>query len=133
MLVHHIGYLVNDIEQACTDFEKLGYYPISQCIFDADRKVFIQFLKLSRGGGIKIELIAPGEHCNLFPKKMRQLGSMPYHICYECNDFEKNIAKLQEEGFLLIREPQAAPAIDNRRVAFLYSESMGQIELLEKC
>ena len=34
---------------------------------------------------------------------------------------------------MLIREPQSAPAIENRRVAFMYSSAVGLIELLEMC
>ena len=51
MKIHHIGYLVTDIEQACKDFEKLGYTPVTQCILDVERKVYIIFLEPLQGGG----------------------------------------------------------------------------------
>lgn len=131
MKIHHVGYLVTDIEQACKDFEKLGYTPVTQCILDVERKVYIIFLEPLQGRGWKVELIAPAADCKLFSKRMLQMGSMPYHICYECDNFQSDIETLQAGGFRLIREPQVAPAIDNRRVVFLYSESIGQVELLE--
>ena len=44
---------------------------------------------------------------------------------------EEKITELEEKNFILIREPQVAPAINNQRVAFMYSAAIGQIELLE--
>ena len=136
MKVHHIGYLVQSIEDSCRDFQKLGYQIKSDTTFDDARKIFIRFLEnitsaSSEGGGYVIELIEPSEGCTLFSKAMKKFGTMPYHICYECNNIDEKISELRDAGFILIREPQIAPAIQNRRVAFMYSESTGQIELLE--
>ncbi len=132
MKIHHIGYFVNDIEKAREDFKKIGYVEKSRCIFDEIRKIFIQFMRFGEtGGGTIIEMISPGEGCKLFSEKFRAQGSRPYHICYECENLEEKIRELQSENFLLIREPQPAPAIGNRRVAFMYGENVGQIELLE--
>ena len=43
---------------------------------------------------------------------------MPYHVCYERENIEERISILREAGYTLIREPQAAPVIENRFVAF---------------
>lgn len=51
MKVHHIGYLVKDIEGASQDFQKFGWEVLTPCIFDESRKIFIQFLKHTAGGG----------------------------------------------------------------------------------
>ena len=140
MKIHHFGYLVNNIDDAVADFQKLGYVVSSSLIFDEKRKIFIQFLEFNPtntikneivSGGTRIELITPAQGCELFSKRLRSLGSIPYHICYECQDFKEKILELQAEGFLLIREPQVAPAIENRQVVFMYSNSIGLIELLE--
>ena len=44
MKLHHVGYYVTDIEQACRDFGRLGYRTETSPIFDEARKVIIQFL-----------------------------------------------------------------------------------------
>lgn len=134
MQIHHVGYLVKNIEDSIQDFQKLGYEMSSPRFFDESRKIFIQFMRGKMGGGrgiIDIELIMPAEGCTLFSKRLKNFAPTPYHICYECKNIEEKISTLREAGFILIREPQAAPAFENRRVAFLYSESAGQIELLE--
>ena len=129
MKVHHIGYFVDDIEEAKKNFQKLGWKNVSPCFFDELRKIFIQFMEMENN---LVELISPGDGCTLFSKRLRNLGSTPYHICYKCENLDVKISELEKEGFMLIREPQIAPAIENCRVAFLYAMGVGQIELLEK-
>ena len=128
MKVHHIGYYVNSIQESVKDFEKFGWKISSPCTFDESRKIFIQFMNNS---DCVIELIEPAEDCKIFPKRFKSLGSTPYHICYECENLDEKITELTSENFILIREPQIAPAINNKRVAFLYAESIGQVEIIE--
>lgn len=111
MKVHHIGYFVEDIESAKKDFKKLGWEIASTCTFDELRKIYIQFIKMDN---VLIELVSPGGGCAIFPKRLKSLGSTPYHICYECENLEEKISELEKENFVLIREPQIAPAIANR-------------------
>ena len=88
----------------------------------------------ARGGGSEplLELVEPDEDCTLFSKSVKKLGAHPYHICYECENFNDALKTLQTEGFLMIQPPKVAPAIDGRNVAFLYSDAIGLIELVEK-
>ena len=135
MKVHHVGYFVSNIDEAREGFLKMGWHISSPCVFDELRKIFVQFLESdgspSTGGGIVLELVAAGEGCTLFNKKMRSLGNAPYHICYECRDLDETIAEFRLQNFLLVREPQPACALENRRIAFMYGTSVGLIELLE--
>lgn len=135
MKIHHVGYLVASIEKSSAQFQALGFHVESPRVFDERRKIFIQFLKneynLNGGGYDRIELIEPADGCTLFPPRLKKLGTMPYHICYECGNSAETVSKLSDAGFVLIRDFQPAPAINNRRVAFMYSEGVGQIELLE--
>ena len=131
MKVHHIGYLVRNIDEARKDFQKLGWQNSAPCIFDELRKISIQFMNNPENGGCLIELIEPAEDCSIFSKRLKNISPIPYHICYECENLEEKISELVANDFIVIREPQIAPAIDNRRVAFLYSGAIGQIELVE--
>ena len=38
---------------------------------------------------------------------------------------------MQEQGFMLLERPAPAPAMEQRRVAFLYSQPTGLLELVE--
>ena len=128
MKVHHVGYYVTDIDEARNEFLSLGYVKESDCIIDGERKITVQFLK---NDTYRVELVAPAEGCALFPKSIKKMGATPYHICYECAEIEKAISEWQEQGCLLVRPPNPAVAIENRRVAFLYSDAVGMIELVE--
>ncbi len=128
MKIHHVGYYVTDIGEAQNEFFSLGYVKESECVFDEDRKIYVQFLKNAE---YRVELIAPAEECTLFPKSIKKMGATPYHICYECEDMEKNVKEWQGKGFVLVRPPSPAAAIGNHRVAFLYSDAIGLMELVE--
>ena len=128
MNVHHVGYYVVDLDDARKEFLQLGYVEESGCIFDEERQIHVQFLK---NGAYRVELVAPVEGCTLFSGSIKKMGATPYHICYECTDLMKAINEWQGSGCLLVRSPNPAVAIGNRRVAFLYSDAVGMIELIE--
>lgn len=128
MKVHHIGYYVENILEAMDSFLALGYEVSCLPVLDEGRKVCIAFLSL---GECCVELIEPLEDCKLFPRKMRKIGTMPYHICYETDDITTSLQELQNKGYVLLRDIEPAPALDGCKVAFLYSTGTGQIELVE--
>ena len=55
-----------------------------------------------------------------------------YHLCYEAENFEKELAELEGNGYIRIDEPTPAPAIGGRRVVFLMHPAAGMLELLEE-
>ena len=128
MKVHHIGYYVDNINNAIENFLDLGWEITGESKFDKNRKVKIVFLKM---GGNCIELIEPLEGCKTFTKNMRKLGNFPYHICYQVDDIAKAGNELVKKGYTVLRECEEAPALDGGKVLFLYSLGTGQIELVE--
>lgn len=62
---------------------------------------------------------------------LKRFKNLPYHICYESNNLEKDISKYSEKGYSLMGDPQEAPAIEGNKVAFLMNRHIGIIELLE--
>lgn len=129
MKVHHIGYLVRNIEKSMRAFEAIGYTVKKETVFDQERKSEICFMEM---GGYCVELIAPAKDSTLFPL-LKQYSNAPYHMCYKCTDLQQAISKLQKEKFLLFLEPAHAPAIgENAKVAFLLNAHAGMIELLEE-
>ena len=128
MKVHHIGYLVKNIEKTRVKFLGLGYEVERPVKFDAIRDVNIEFLI---NGGYRVELIQPlSETSPMYPLLKRYKNS-PYHICYEVDDLNKAVEELSGSGYTVIQEPEVAPCIDDKKVAFLTNISMGIIELVE--
>lgn len=131
MRIHHIGYLVKNIQKASETMQKIGYTIESVIVRDSAREVDICFLI---NNGYRIELVSPiNKESALYPL-LRKYKNTPYHICYECND----IRALELENENIIKEsiqieaPKEAPAIANRQVVFYMNPYIGIIEFVEK-
>ena len=125
--IHHIGYLVKDIEKSALNFENLGYIR-ENLTFDPIQKADILFMNLN---GIKIELVAPQKNSQIYPL-LKNYRDSPYHICYVVENINSAIYELQISGYMMFKEPVEAVAISaNAKVAFLMKRNVGMIELVE--
>ncbi len=125
MKFHHIGIATDDIEKMIAKLENfLKIKDISDIVYDSNQDAYLCMLTLD--DGIKIELIT-GKVVENILKKRQYL----YHTCYEVDDIELTISKLQNDGAFLVREPKKAILFENKKVAFLMWD-LGLIELVEK-
>lgn len=127
--IHHIGYLVRNIEKAKKIFTNMGFLTVQEVIYDEYRGINIAFLNKD---GYLIELVSPVDENSDVESIKRKIGNSPYHICYEVDDIKSSIEKLQENRFILLHEPHDAVAINSRKVAFLMHGQIGLIEIVEK-
>lgn len=127
MKVHHIGYAVKNLEKSISVFEALGY-TAGEITEDTGRRVRISFLK---NGSDCVELVAPLGDETPVDGVLKSIGPTPYHICYQVPNMENAIAELQQERWIVTKQPEPAPAIDGARVAFLYHRWIGMIEIVE--
>ncbi len=125
--VHHIGYLVKKIEKAKQTFLALGYLIEQDTVYDDIRKVNICFLTRD---GYRVELVSPATEDSVVSGLIKRYKNSPYHICYETDDFEADIARLTDDGFIAIDTPTPAPALGGRDVVFLSNAAIGMLELL---
>lgn len=128
MKIHHIGYLVKNIEKAASSFEKQGFEKEGECVYDSIRDIDILFMKNEE---TRIELVSPKSEHSLVFDLLKKNGTGPYHICYECEDLEEGMERMRGAGFTPTDEPLPAPALSGNRVVFLFSRVQGLIELLE--
>lgn len=139
MKIHHVGYLVKNIRRAIQEFEKLGFsvekadsgkmgqpYGIVQ---DNIRGINIIFML---NGAYRIELVEPIDTESPIYNLLKKYKNCPYHICYYADDIQKKVSELEENGWVLFQPLEKAPAIHNKRVAFLMNASIGMIELVEE-
>lgn len=129
MKIHHIGYLVKNIDKAKAGFEDMGYEAVSDITHDEIRGVDIMFME---NDGYCIELVSPYTKDSITAGLMKTHRNSPYHICYEVDDIEKMAEEFRNKGFITMDEPTAAPAFSGKRVCFLLSSKIGMIELVEK-
>ncbi|MBQ7583649.1 MAG: VOC family protein [Lachnospiraceae bacterium] len=125
--IHHMGYLVRNMEKALDKFEELGYKPLDTIIYDEGREAAIQFLEKD---GYRIELVCPEKTSDIYPF-LKRTGSSPYHICYETDDLDAEISRFEAMGYTVFLDRAAAPAIgEGSEVVFLYHFQMGIVELV---
>lgn len=129
MKIHHIGYLVENIEAAIEQFLSDGGTLIKSSVYDKNRLVDIAFVEVDN---LLIELVSPHEGSEDVGKSIQRLKCIPYHLCFECDNLEDEIERKVQGGDMLVKDPQYAIALENRRVAFFYSEQLGLYEVVEK-
>ncbi|MCR5595868.1 MAG: VOC family protein [Lachnospiraceae bacterium] len=125
--IHHIGYLVKNIDKAEAEFVALGYTIINEKCRDDYRKVDIVFLEKE---GYCVELISPYAEDSVVSGLMKRFKNSPYHICYETDDYDKCFELLRAQGYVPFDENTPAPAISGRRVQFFTHPKLGMIEIL---
>ena len=129
MKIHHVGYLVKHFDEAFSVFSDLGFRPVGPTTLDESRKIRIQFMSKD---GVIIELVSPVSKDSAVGSLLKKTGASPYHICYESDDFQKDMESLEQKGYLRITEPAPAPAIEGNNVVFLVNPEIGLIEIVEK-
>ncbi len=129
MKVHHIGYLVKNIEKALPDFYELGYQNETDIIYDPLRDIDIIFLI---NGTCRIELVQPKSKTSVVFQTLRKTGNAPYHICYICDNIQSASIQLRQKGFLPTGPAEPAIAIGGNPVCFMFKSASGLIELVEQ-
>lgn len=129
MKIHHIGYLVKNVEKAVKAAEVLGFVSCSDRVYDADRRIHIVFME---NGGYCIELVQPDQDSEIYPL-MKRYKNSPYHICYDIENEEMDAAieRLSEQKFTLFKAPSRAVALKGD-AAFLMSLEIGMVELMKR-
>lgn len=124
MKFHHVGVACSDIKKEIESIKKIHeVIEVSNIVFDTTQKAELCMLKTL--DGIAIELIAGEQVANIIRKRITY-----YHLCFETDDINAEILRLQHLGAFLVSEPQPAILFDNKKVAFL-QVSYGLIELVE--
>lgn len=126
--VHHIGYLVKNIEKSVKLFEVMGYSCEGKTVYDNWRDIDICFLMKD---GYRIELVAPRGKESVVGGLRKKIGNSPYHVCYEVEKLDAAIERLGRHRFVIWQEPHEAAALEKRQAAFLVNGQIGMIELLE--
>lgn len=114
----HVGIAVRSIDNILKNANK---------ITDAVQKVKVTMISINN---LKIELVEPITKDSPVTQILKK-GQNLYHICYKVRDIYSAIKASRASGFHCIAMPVPAVAFDNRKIAWLFSRSLGLFELLE--
>lgn len=126
--IEHIGIAVKDIKVSNTLFEKLFGAPAYKSEVVESEGVTTSFFL---NGPNKIELLAATNPESPIAKFIEKKGEGIHHIAFDVEDIVSEIARLQNEGFVVLNETPKKGA-DNKLVAFLHPKSTNGV-LIELC
>ena len=114
MKIHHIGIVVNDIQESLGEFSKfIKFDEVTIPTLVGSQKVKICFMEI---GELKIEFIEPvGNESPV--KKFLEKGGGFNHICFEVDDLSETINEIVEKGGRLIVSP--VEGFEGRQIAFV--------------
>lgn len=126
--IEHIGIAVNSIQDSMEVYEKLlgrECYKIEEVESEAVKTAFFQI------GDSKIELLEASSSESPIAKFIERKGEGIHHIAFDVENIEKEIIRLESEGFELIHKT-AKNGADQKLIAFLHPRSTAGI-LVELC
>jgi len=126
--IHHFGFLCKDIEKSLSAFQELGMKFKFKTV-DELRQIEIVFLK-SESGEL-IELISPISEDSVVGNLLKKHNNSFYHLGFLTNDLFHQVRELEKKGFILVIPPEESVAFNHHKVAFLFNQYLGIIELVE--
>ena len=131
MKLHHLAIVVADIERSVEFYKKLmNITPVGKIFHDTGQKAHIQFLAGSVLGPLQLELLSPDGDDSPLALALKK-GGGPNHLCFEVADLDQALELARQQGSRIICEPVQAPAIANRKIAFVFTPDQQIVEFLE--
>ena len=130
MKLHHIGIVVNNIQESLGELKRyLNFETVSTIMPVGSQKVNICLMKI---GEPFLELIEPASPDSAISEFARSGGGI-HHICYEVKNIESELESLAKKGATILVNP--VKGFDERRIAFVdlntKNTNCGLVELLE--
>ena len=126
--IEHIGIAIGSLEEAIPRFEKILGTPCYKTEQVESEKVKTAFFKV---GESKIELLESTDPNGVIAKFITKRGEGLHHTAYDVDDIEKEMFRLQHEGFTLLNDKPKKGA-DNKWVCFLHPKDTNGV-LIELC
>ena len=126
--VEHIGIAVKSLSKSIPLFEKLLQTPCYKTEAVATENVTTAFFQK---GETKIELLESTAADGVIARFIEKRGEGVHHLAFEVADIEKEMARLEEEGFTLLNKTPKQGA-DNKLVCFLHPKDTNSV-LIELC
>lgn len=126
--IEHIGIAVSSLKDASIIYEKLFGAPAYKQEEVASEGVKTAFF---RSGPNKIELLEATNPESPIAKFIAKKGEGIHHIAFDVEDIILEIARLKDEGFIILNEIPKKGA-DNKLVAFLHPKNTHGV-LIELC
>ena len=129
MVIDHICIAVKNLGESIIYWnEVFGYNQMTEIVVNSRQKVKVVFL--DKPQSIMIKLIEPLED-NKSLVNFVEMGGGFHHLCFKCDDLEKQITKLEELGVRMLVPPQPGEAFNNHKIAFFWAKNRMNFELID--
>ena len=129
--LHHVGFVVSNIESAREDFARsLNACSKSEIFHDPIQRVKVTFLSTQESDS-QIELVEPASDDSPVRAFLERGGGL-HHLCYEVEDCEAALASIRERRGMIVRRPRPAVAFEGRKIAWALTAEKLLIEFLER-
>lgn len=126
--IEHLGIAVKDLDASAILYAKLlNTLPYKEETVESEQVSTLFF----KTGETKIELLKALDPSSAIAKFIEKRGEGLHHIAFEVDDIYKEMARLKEEGFVLLSDSPKRGA-DNKMIVFLHPKSSGGV-LVELC
>jgi methylmalonyl-CoA/ethylmalonyl-CoA epimerase len=126
--VEHLGIAVKNLQVSIPLFSRLLNSPCYKIENVESEKVKTAFFKT---GETKIELLESLDTDGTISKFIEKKGEGIHHIAFAVEDIEEEMARLREEGFVLVNDTPKKGA-DNNLVCFIHPRDTNGV-LIELC
>ena len=101
--------------------------PDAEIIDDPSQRVSVSFVDLA---GLRVELIQPLHQRSPIDRSLKS-GQCLVHLCFRVANLEAAIIRGRRFGLHQLARPVPAVAFGGRRIVWLFSKTIGLVELLE--
>jgi len=131
MKIHHIGIVVNNIQDSLGEFSKfIKFDETTIPTLVGSQKVNVCFMKI---GELRIEFIEPVSNESPVKKFLKKGGGFN-HICFEVDNLSETIKEIVKKGGRLIVSP--VKGFEGRQIAFVLlnmkKTNLNLVELVER-
>ncbi len=125
---HHVAFFTSEMGASIRKWQNTlsASLELPRTYIAAD-DVDICFLSVD---GARVELVQPRDQQRA-RQRAQGLSGHPDHVCYMCDDFDERIARVRDEGGIVLRPPVHSEVFDARMCFVLYP-GLGVIEWVEK-
>jgi methylmalonyl-CoA/ethylmalonyl-CoA epimerase len=120
---------VNRIDREGAEYcQAFGLAAPGEPVDDPIQNVRVAFAQLANG--VAVEFVEPLGAKSPVSRILGRGGGL-YHVCYEVQDLAETLARVRQQGGLLVSGPVPARAFGGRRIAFIYTVNHELVEFVE--
>ena len=120
---HHVGCIVEDIEEAIKDYSIFNVDEISKVFNVKSQKVKVCFFG-------EIEFIQPDLDSSLY--NFLKKGISFYHIAFKSNDFDNDLEQLLKQNYMLVSDTFNSEAFEFKKCQFVRNNLYHLIEIVQE-